>query len=164
MSNKAKASQWADVDGGTAFIIPLTLFKHPNLTRLSPHGLKLLLDLCRQYTGFNNGYLWAGWSLLKDQGWKSKGTLNHAVLECEHYRLITRTKQGGKNKPNYHALTWWRIHEKAKQPLDVGPTIAPGNDWKEAREPFEKPQRADQKQILGTRGGQSCPARRASDD
>lgn len=164
MGHKSRktGNQWSDVDGGQALVIPLSLFRHENFTRLTPHGLKLLMDLCRQYTGFNNGYLWAGWALLKDQGWNSKETLNNAILECEHYRLITRTKQGGKNKPNYHGLTWWRIHEIAKRPLDTFPSLAPSNDWKEQRPAFEKPLPKVKKQILSTVDGETCPARRAS--
>lgn len=157
-----KKNQWAHVDGGSAFIIPVSLLKHENFTRLSPYGLKLVLDLGRQYTGFNNGYLWAGWSLLKEQGWKSKETLNNAVLECEHYQVISRTKQGGRNAPNYHALTWWPVHEIAKRPLDVGPSLGATNSWKEPRQMFEKPEPKVGKKILGTPDGASLPARRVS--
>lgn len=160
--NDKKRTQWAHVDGGSAFIIPVTLLKHENFIRLSPHGLKLMIDLGRQYTGFNNGYLWAGWSLLKDQGWKSKETLNNAVLECEHYRLILRTKQGGKNSPNYHALTWWPVHELTNRPLDFGPSVGASNSWKDQRPQFEKPEPKGEKQILGTPRGASLPDRRAN--
>jgi hypothetical protein len=130
-SKRKGASQWADVDGGSAFILPVSLLQHENFKRLSPHGCKLLLDLGRQYNGFNNGHLCAAPSVLRQVGWKSKATVLEAVAECEHYRLLRKTRQGGRNRANRYALTWWRIHEKPGDPLDVPATMQAGHDWKQ---------------------------------
>lgn len=141
-SSKAKkqkrASQWADVDGGYAFGIPYTTIRHSNFLRLSPHAVKLLIDLGRQYSGFNNGYLCESWALMKDAGWKSRDTLDLAVRECEHYRFIERTRQGDRNASNLYALTWWRVHEKPGKPLDRGPTFTPSNAWKDEQPTFNR--------------------------
>jgi hypothetical protein len=139
-SKKAARGQWKHVDGGMAFVVPVTLLRHPNWIRAGAHAIKLVLDLGRQYTGFNNGYLCAAWELMKDQGWRSKETLLVAIAEAEHYRLIFKTQQGGKNKPNLYALTWWQIHRFADRPLDANPTAAPSNAWKEDRPPFMIPE------------------------
>lgn len=142
MGNKQKgATQWADVDGGQAFIIPLTLLRHPNFKRLSANACKLVFDLARQYSGFNNGYLSAALSILKPLGWRSEATIRESVAECMHYHLIKKTRQGGRNRCNLFALTWWRIHEKDGRPLEVRATLRPSNDWKEARPDYMKPAR-----------------------
>jgi hypothetical protein len=132
-----KPNRWEDIDGGSAFVIPLTLLHHPNFARLSPHGHKLIMDLARQYTGFNNGYLCASFSLLEDKGWASE-TLWRSTRECEHYGLLQRTQQGGRNKPNLHAFTWRRIdYKKDRPPLDVVSSTKPSDLWKKEREPFD---------------------------
>ena len=138
-SKNKKENRWSDIDGGSAFLIPVTLLKHPNFARLSPHGNKLLMELARQYSGFNNGYLCASWSLMKNAGWKSSHTLQKATLECEHYGLIERTRQGGLNRATLHSLSWRRVDEKQGKPLDVMPTIVPSNAWKVEKALFKKP-------------------------
>lgn len=149
---RKRDSRWQDIDGGSAFVIPYTLLRHDNYVRLSAYGNKLIADLARQYTGFNNGYLCASWSLMKTCGWKSIHTLRTAVLECEHYRLIVRTQQGGRNKPNLHGFTWRRIDEKKNgQALDMLPTLQPNNAWKDEQPQFQrtlgkrKPKRKEKK-------------------
>ena len=82
-----------------AFVIPYTLLRHPNYTRLSPYAHKLVQDLARQYTGFSNGYLCASWALMQDAHWNSENTVRKAAAELEHYRIIERTKQGGGTRP-----------------------------------------------------------------
>jgi hypothetical protein len=136
MAKPTKDNRWNDIDGGAAFLIPLTLFRHPNFVRLTPHGNKLLMDLCRQFSGFNNGFLCASWSLMQDAGWRSPSTLRVAMLELEHYRLIERTRQGGRNMATLHAITWRRIDSKKDRQLDVQPTVAPSDAWKEDRPVF----------------------------
>lgn len=144
MARKTKDSNWKDIDGGSAFVIPYTLLRHPNMAKLSPYGHKLLLDLGKQYTGFNNGYLCASWSLMKDQGWRSSATLYKTVLECEHYQFIVRTQRGGLNKPNLHGFTWRRINGKEGRPLAIGPGFAPSDAWKQEQPVFvyEAPKRS----------------------
>lgn len=117
-------------------MVPLTLLRHDNFTRLSPWANKLVLDLARQYTGFNNGYLCASRTLMGKCGWRSSNTLQRAVAELEHYGIVMRTQQGGRNRPTLHALTWRRIDEKPGKPLDVRPTPKPLDLWKEPQAPF----------------------------
>ncbi|WP_407352031.1 hypothetical protein [Luteimonas sp. R10] len=136
MAKKRKDNRWNDIDGGAAFVIPYTLLRHPNFTRLSAFGNKLIMDLARQYSGFNNGYLCTAWALMKQAGWRSEDTVRNAMQELEHYRLIERTQQGGRNRPNLHALTWRRIDEKKDLPLDVSPTMKPSDAWKVEQIPF----------------------------
>ena len=134
-----KDNGWAEINGGSAFIIPLSCLRHENMLRLSRHGCKLLLDLGRQYTGFNNGYLCVTPSLLLKQGWSSATTIWEAVAECEHYGLLVKTQQGGRNRPSYYAITWRKINKlENRPPLDASPTLKPSNDWLEPKPRFEK--------------------------
>lgn len=134
-----KSSEWNELDGNGVFAIPRTLLTHDNFRRLSPYGNKLINDLARQFTGYNNGYLCCAWTLMKGEGWRSPSTLAEAANECRYYGLICRTQQGGKNKPNLYAFTWRRINEKKdRPPLDARPTLAPSNEWKDAKPLFTR--------------------------
>lgn len=140
--NAQRENAWKHVDGGAAFIIPLTLLKHANFSRLSPPGNKLIMDLARQYSGFNNGYLCASPSVMLENGWRSKATVAEAIAECQHYGLIQKTRQGGRNRANLYAFTWWPIHEIKGKPLDEAPTLAPSNSWKREMPLFIRPPRS----------------------
>lgn len=163
---KLAVERWRDLDGGSAFVIPLTALRHPNFLALTPFATKLLLDLGRQYTGFNNGFLCPAWTLMKNQGWKSRDTLFWATKELEHYRWIVLTRQGGKNLANLYGFTWRRIDEKLNNPdkvLDVPPSMKPSDAWKQQAEPFQKPARkAHKKYRTSTRSGLTSPAQRVN--
>lgn len=151
---KKKDNRYTDIDGKGAFALPNTLIRHPNMAMLSPYGLKLIVDLGTQFTGFNNGYQCSAWSLMKERGWKSPTTLHKAMLECEYYGLLVRTQSGGRNKPNLHAFTWRRIDEKKEKPLSMIPTREPSNAWKEPREKYvyQKPRRSRSYRSRGKNG------------
>jgi len=132
---------WKHVDGGMAFVIPVTLLKHTNWIRLGPHSIKLIMDLARQYSGMNNGYLCPAWEAMKKCGWRSRETLYIAIQEAEHYGVIQKTLQGGRNRANRYAFTWWPINDlNGLFSLDVGPTSSPSNAWKNERAEFVLPE------------------------
>lgn len=137
----SRENRWTDIDGGSAFVIPVSMLRHPNFVRLSPCACKLVLDLARQYSGFNNGYLSAALTILKPMGWRSEATIREAVDECVHYGLIIKTRQGGRNRCNLYAITWRRVDEKQGKPLDVQASMSPGNDWKREVQAYENPSR-----------------------
>lgn len=136
MAKLKKDNRWDDIKGGNAFIVPVQLLRHPNFARLSPFANKLVMDLARQFSGYNNGYLCASRSLMKDCGWTAPHTLGLAVQELEHYRIIIRSRQGGRNRATLHAFTWRRIDQKADKPLDLHPTMKPTDDWEEIQPDF----------------------------
>lgn len=133
MARRKKDNRWDDIDGKLAFVIPYTLLRHPNYMRLSPYAIKLIQDLGRQYTGMNNGFMCAAWALMKEVNWNSENTVRKALAELEHYRIIERTRQGGRNAPTLYAFTWRRIDWKKDKPLDVSHTAQPSNAWKQDR-------------------------------
>lgn len=154
-------NRFTDIDGGSAFMVPYTLLRHPNLIRLSPHACKMLLDLSRQFTGFNNGYLSAAMAIMEPMGWRSEATIREAVAELEHYRIVTRTRQGGRNRCNLFGFTFRRIDEKPDKPLDVRPSLTPSNEWKTDGIPDFQRKSRKKKQIGIPRSGGRVPPQRA---
>ena len=63
--------------------IPKACMKHLNYIELSMPAKVLLWEFCYQYNGFNNGDLCAAFSVLKERGWRSKGTLARAIDELK---------------------------------------------------------------------------------
>lgn len=134
---KPGSERWGDIRGGMAFVIPVALVRHPSYRLASPYVHKLIADLSTQYTGYNNGYLCAAWSLMRERGWRSRSTLEKACAEAEHYRILERTQQGGRNRPNLYAFTWRRIDRvEGRKPLDVAPTLKPSDAWDAEIPPF----------------------------
>ncbi len=141
--------------GGEFLAIPKAVLNHENFLNLSPQANKLLLDLGRQFKGFNNGDLCATWSLMREQGWKSKETLNDALLELQHYGLIVCTQLGGLNKPSLYALGWNEIN-KANSCSGIKVGDRP-DSWKKQHEKFTKPskirrRKKEQERLAGQSG------------
>ena len=92
---------------------------------LKGNSIKLLIDLGRQYNGFNNGDLCATLSVMRKRGWNSNQQLTKALRELLKRELIIQTKQGGLNLgPNLYAITWQPIDE-CNGKLEVSPTQVP---------------------------------------
>lgn len=96
--------------------------------QLGPHALKLLLELARQYRPGKNGDLSVPWSLLKNRGWRSQGTVADAKKELMANGWIIETRMGGKHVCSLYALTWYPIDESDKH-LEPATTTAP-DTWK----------------------------------
>jgi hypothetical protein len=109
--------------------LPHHVLNHENFRCLSPRATKLAIDIAAQYRGSNNGDLCAPLSLMRDRGWNSSDQLDKAKKELVRKDVIRVARQGGLNKCNLYALTWFPIDE-CKGKLDIASTItAPGN-WK----------------------------------
>jgi hypothetical protein len=106
---------------GTFLSLPHDVMDHHDFLSLSPKACKLLLDLGRQYNGFNNGDLCAAFSIMRKRGWNSNAQLQKAKKELLNKNLIVLTRQGGrrKNMPCLYALAWLDIDE-CKNKLDYG--------------------------------------------
>lgn len=88
--------------------------------------VKLLVDIASQFNGKNNGDLTAAYSVMREKGWNSTGTLNKARKALLDAGLIQETRSGGRHRCTLYAVTWRGIDE-CKGKLDVKPTIAPSN-------------------------------------
>lgn len=117
--------------------IPFSVLESANYRNLTAYGKALLLDIRAQYRGFNNGNLDATWSRLRKQNcWRSKQTVNHAIQELIYYGFIICVRKGkrigGTHYPSLYALTWEPIDDLPKQ--GVRATMTAGNQWREPRE------------------------------
>ena len=114
---------------GSFLRLPHHVLQHDNFRTLSPKATKLLIDIAAQYRGSNNGDLCAPFSLMKKRGWNSNDQLDKAKKELNKQDVIQLTRQGGRNKCNLYALTWFPIDE-CKGKLDIASTITAPVNWR----------------------------------
>ena len=113
---------------------PHDLLNDDSFRTLTPRATKFLVDISAQYNGRNNGDLCAPLSLMKKRNWNSSDQLFKAKREVEQRGLIRVARQGGLNRCNLYALTWFPINE-CDGKLDVQPTSVAPNDWKRWSDP-----------------------------
>lgn len=101
---------------GEGFVaLPYSVLNSPLFMALSPHALKLLLDVAAQYRGDNNGDLSAAWKLMQPRGWRSEATLHKAKHELLDTGFLYEARKG--HRPNVcslFALTWFALDENDK--------------------------------------------------
>ena len=108
--------------------MPHKLINTRKYRSLSPHAVKLMIDLGSQYRGFNNGDLCLSWSVMEKYGWRSRSTLLKAKNELLAVNFIINTRQGGRNRASLFAITWKEIDE-CKGKLDIDPTKFQPGQW-----------------------------------
>lgn len=110
-----------------ALALPKALMAHPDFRELSSSALKVLMALCYQYNGRNNGDLSATHSMMQDWGGMAEATLSRALKELRERNLITKTRTNYKGRDGarcaLYAITWAAIDECPGKMLDVPPTI-----------------------------------------
>jgi hypothetical protein len=109
--------------------LPHAYFTSPEYAQLSPRAVKLLLDLCMQFRGNNNGDLSTAWRVVHPLGWRSKDQLRKALDELLTRGWLLVTRQGGRRYPTLFALSFLKI-DACGGKLDVSPTHAPPNTWR----------------------------------
>tara|TARA_Y100001960_G_C14342942_1_gene665766 strand:- start:358 stop:660 length:303 start_codon:yes stop_codon:yes gene_type:complete len=87
------------------------------------------MDLLAQFRGNNNGDLCATLKTMGERGWNSSDQLHKAENELIEKDVIIVARQGGLNKANLYAVTWFPIDE-CKGKLDVAPTRTAPVNWK----------------------------------
>ena len=110
-------------------MFPCDVLNHEVFRTLSPRATKLLIDIAAQYRGSNNGDLCATLSLMKKRRWNSNDQLDKAKKELIKQDVIQLTRQGGRNKCNLYALTWFPIDE-CKGKLDIASTTTAPVNWR----------------------------------
>ena len=110
-------------------MFPCHVLDHENFRTLSPRATKLAIDIAAQYRGHNNGDLCAPLSLMRRRGWNSSDQLHKAKNELIERDVILVARQGGCNKANLYALTWFPIDE-CNGKLDVVSTKTAPVKWK----------------------------------
>ena len=114
---------------GRFMAIPTQVLISEEYYMLNGWETKLLIDICAQYNGKNNGDLCAAWSVLKQRGWKSPATLSRALSKLLATRFLIKTRQGGRNLASLYAVSFRAIDECGDK-IDIEPTIAPPNSWR----------------------------------
>lgn len=106
--------------------LPDALTADPDFISLGGAGLRLLIDIGRQYNGRNNGDLCASLTVLKGRGWTSNSQLLKAKRELVKKNWIVETRAGGMGiGPSLYAITWQPVNECPGKNLDIGPTVLP---------------------------------------
>jgi predicted transcriptional regulator len=103
--------------------------RSPDYRNLKGNAVKLLNALLMQFNGRNNGDLSAAWTLMKRQGFCSRGTLDRALEQLLDANLVMRTREGFFANPGgrcaLYAVTWLPIDECPGKHLDVRATVRP---------------------------------------
>ena len=110
-------------------MFPCHVLDHEVFKTLSKRATKLVIDIAAQYRGHNNGDLCAPLSLMRERGWNSSDQLEKAKKELIEKDVILVARQGGCNKANLYALTWFPIDE-CNGKLDVASTKTAPVKWK----------------------------------
>jgi hypothetical protein len=139
MKAKSRAKHTGRRESGTFILIPHAVIDSANWKRASPTAICLLMELARQYNGYNNGNLCTSRTVLRPRGWTSPEVITWATRELLHFGFIIRTKRGGLHMgPNLYALTWHAIDD-CKGRHHCAATIASPGDWKEEKPAFVRP-------------------------
>ncbi len=101
---------------GEGFVaLPYSVLNSPLFMALSPHAVKLMLDLAAQYRGDNNGDLSAAWKLMQPRGWRSEATLHKAKRELLDAGFLYEARKGRRpNVCSLFALTWFGFDDNDK--------------------------------------------------
>lgn len=130
-SSYAKAKGRASGEG-QYFKLHHHMITHPRFHDLSSPAVHMIVTLCSQFNGKNNGDLCASASVLKKQGWNSNGKIRRAIDELLDKGFLIKTRQGGVLGPcHLWAFTFLKIDECKGKWLDVKPTHFPLHYWKD---------------------------------
>jgi hypothetical protein len=95
---------------GRYFALPHNVLDSDAWKRTSPPARALLLELCRQHTGANNGALHLARAWVEKRGWSRPATVRKLSDELLQNRLLIQTRHGGLNNgAHQYALTWLPI-------------------------------------------------------
>lgn len=151
-----------------------SVFDSPAFVQLSPHAVKLLMELAGQYKGDNNGDLTVAMSVMAKRGWKSRTTLWRCKSELIEAGFVHVTRIGHlPNTCELLALTWFpldvspkfdadAIHTfkarayMANTPLPM-PTIKEKLDWSRPNGDREDPKKRNPLSTAGTIGPSISP-------
>lgn len=152
MKTRSRAKHKGRRKSGTFSSIPHAVQDSENWKNASATAIKLLLELTRQFNGYNNGNLCASRSVLHPRGWTSPEVISWATRELLHFGFITRTKRGGLHMgPNLFALTWHAIND-CKGKHHCAATAVASGDWKEAKPAFVRPEKKRKRTTSSVRG------------
>lgn len=123
--------------------LPQNVIGSEAFIRLSNAAVRLLIDLTRQYNGYNNGDLTAAYCVMANFGWRSAGTLRDATRELLEAKFIIETRPGyfiaGHSQCALYAVTFRKIDE-CNGKLNIQSTTSPPRQFKARAKPNTKPE------------------------
>ncbi len=122
-------------DAGNFLRVPSAVLDSHNFRALTFKAKALILDIGARYNGHNNGDLAAPWSWMRERNWRSKDTLQRALVELRHFGMIEVTRQGGLHGPTLYAFTWLPI-DRGKVRLDVSILPTASGRWNHPSPPL----------------------------
>lgn len=128
--DRAKLTGKGRPGSGTFLALPHAVIDTAKFRSLSPQAKALLIDLGRQFTGFNNGALQMTWRRMKALGWNSTATLHKAKDELIAAGMILESRKGWKHRASLYALTWHPVDECGGI-LDISPSSTPPGLWRD---------------------------------
>ena len=126
---------------GEWFAMPLEFLRSRACAELSPHAVKVLLDLCAQLgrNSARNGDLSAPPDYMRTRGWASTATRVAALRELLDANLIVVTRSADRRRCALFGLTLWPLSCDFSK-LDVAPGCCTPSTWtKGESERSEKP-------------------------
>lgn len=101
-----------EAPAGRYFATPHSVLDSEAWQACSPAARALMMEVCRQHSGANNGRLHLARDWLAARGWKRPATAQKLIDELLRNRLLVMTRKGGLNRgPHWFALTWLPISD-----------------------------------------------------
>jgi hypothetical protein len=96
---------------GRFYALPAAVLQSPAYVALSPHAIKLMMDMLEQYRGDDNGRMICTWAHMHEKrGWKSRDTLDKARAELITAGFLFETVKGRRpNRASWYALTFFSL-------------------------------------------------------
>ena len=115
---------------GAWFAMPLDFLRSRACAQLSPHAVKMLIDLCAQLgpNAKGNGDLSAAPANMRPRGWSSDASRRAALCELEAAHLVTITRRGNRRSCTLYAVSLWPLQCDLTK-LEVRPGCFATNDW-----------------------------------
>lgn len=110
-----KRREKIDVDGRSWTPLPTAVLNSSAFTNLPFSAKVMLIELVRQLSLVDNGFLRASRNMLKPRGWNSQDTITRALKQLEAAELVFKTHQGGRpNRASLYAVTWASLYPSPK--------------------------------------------------
>ena len=142
--NKRRTKDAVTVTGAWV-AMPLDFLASRACAGLSPHALKMLIDLCGQLgpNARGNGDISAAPAKLNPKGWAKKNATRVAALDgLVRAGLLCMTRHGDRRRCSLYAVTLWPMHCDFSK-LDHGPGAYTTQDWRSVSKDADKRPSAD---------------------
>lgn len=98
--------------------IPLDVLRSDEYVSLGDAAKGLMMDLCEQYSGGNNGRLTPSWTVMRRRGWHQH-KLIRAKRELLQTSFCIMTRKGkAPQTAEWIGFTWWRLNYHRTMEVD----------------------------------------------